>query len=67
MCIMYDASAKTRKSEQSLNDCLYRGHVILPDLYGLLLRFRMSPVGIIVDIKNAFLNVGLQVSDHDVT
>ena len=65
--IVYDASAKTRKGEQSLNDCLYRGPVILPDLYGLLLRFRMSPVGIIADIEKAFLNVGLQVADRDVT
>ena len=67
MRIVYDASAKTKRSEQSLNDCLYRGPVILPDLYGLLLRFRMSPVGIIADIEKAFLNVGLQVSDRDVT
>lgn len=65
--IVYDASAKTRKGEQSLNDCLYRGPVILPDLYGLLLRFRMSPVGVIADIEKAFLNVGLQVADRDVT
>ena len=47
MRIVYDASAKTRKSAQSLNDCQYRGPVMLPNLHGLLLRFRMSPIGII--------------------
>ena len=67
MRIVYDASAKTRKSAQSLNDCLYRGPVMLPNLYGLLLRFRMSSIGIIADIEKAFLNVGLQVNDRDVT
>ena len=40
---------------------------MLPNLYGLLLRFRMSPIGIIADIEKAFLNVGLQVGDQDVT
>ena len=40
---------------------------MLPNLYGLLLRFRMSPIGIIADIEKAFLNVGLQVNDRDVT
>ena len=37
--VIYDASAKTRISNKSLNECLYRGPVILPSLYGLLLRF----------------------------
>ena len=67
MRIVYDASTKTRKGEQSLNGCLYRGPVMLPNLNGLLLRFRMFPIGIIADIEKAFLNVGLQVCDQDVT
>ena len=50
MRIVYDASDKTRKGEKSLNDCLYRGPVMLPNLYGLLLRCRMSPTGIIADM-----------------
>ena len=65
--IVYDASDKTRKSAQSLNNCLCRGPVMLPNLYGLLLRFRMSPIGVIADIEKAFLNVGLQAKDQDVT
>ena len=40
---------------------------MLPNLYGLLLRFRMFPIGIIADIEKAFLKVGLQVCDQDVT
>ena len=38
--IVYDASAKLKIGDSSLNECLYRGPVILPDLCGLLLRFR---------------------------
>ena len=39
----------------------------MPDLYGLLLRFRISPIGIVGDLEKAFLNVGLQTQDRDVT
>ena len=35
--IVYDASAKIRKNARRLNDCLYRGPVILPDRCGLRL------------------------------
>ena len=40
---------------------------MLPELTGLLLRFRLSPIAIISDIEKAFLNVGLQAKDRDVT
>ena len=65
--VVYDASAKTRQCNKSLNECLYRGPVMLPDLPGLLLRFRLSPIGIISDIEKAFLSVSLQARDRDVT
>ena len=65
--VVYDASAKTRQCNKSLNECLYRGLVMLPDLPGLLLRFRLSPIGIISDIEKAFLSISLQTRDRDVT
>ena len=52
--IVYDASAKTEKTNLSLNECLYRGPVILKDLCGLLLRFQMKWIGIIADIEKTF-------------
>ena len=67
MRIVYDASARAKKDNKSLNDCLHRGPVILPNLYGLLLRFRTSPIGVVGDLEKAFLNVGLQTQDRDVT
>uniref|UniRef100_A0A914WWH6 Integrase catalytic domain-containing protein n=1 Tax=Plectus sambesii TaxID=2011161 RepID=A0A914WWH6_9BILA len=65
--IVYDASAKMNKNSNSLNDCLYRGPVILPDLCGLLMRFRKAPIALTADIEKAFLQVGLQSDDRDVT
>ena len=64
---MYDASAKTRKENLSLNECLYRGPVVLEDLCGILLRFRLNKIGLIADIEKAFLQIGLQDCDRDVT
>ena len=40
--IVHDESAKAKKGCKSLNECLYRGPVILEDLCGLLLRFRFT-------------------------
>lgn len=59
--VVYDASANTRQSNKSLNECLYRGPVILPSLSGLLLTFQLSPIGITSDV-----NISLQISDRDV-
>lgn len=65
--IVYDASAKSRKENKSLNECLYRGPVMLNDLCGLLLRFRLRTVAIVADIEKAFLQIGLQPDQRDVT
>lgn len=65
--VVYDASAKTRQSNKSLNKCLYRGPVLLPNFIGLLIRFQLSPINIVANVEKAFLNVGLQVLDRDVT
>ena len=65
--IVYDASAKTRKDNKSLNECLYRGAVLLNDLCGLLTRFRLNHIAVVADIEKAFLQIGLQPDQRDVT
>ena len=64
---MYDASAKARKESNSLNDCLYRGPVLLNDLCGKLMRFRLHNIAILADIEKAFLQIGLQPGQRNVT
>ena len=65
--VVYDASAKTRQTNKSLNDHLLQGPVMLPDLCGLLLRFRLHPIAVKADVEKAFLNIGLHDQDRDVT
>ena len=65
--IVYDASTKAKKGDKSLNECLYRGPVLLPDLCGILLHFRIQSIVLLADIEKAFLPVGIQESDQDVT
>ena len=64
---MCDASVKSKKGAKSLNECLYRGPVLLPDLCGILFRLRLHPIAVLADIEKAFLQVGIQEPDRDVT
>ena len=63
--IVYDASARTNKSAASLNECMLRGPVILEDLCGILLRFRMHHIALVADIEKAFLQVSLCKRDRE--
>ena len=56
-----------KRGAKSPNECLNRGPVLLPDLCGILLRFRIQPTVLLADIEKAFLQVGIQESDRDVT
>ena len=65
--IVYDASVRGKKGMKSLNKCLYRGHITLPNMCGVLIRFRMYFIAILADIEKAFLQIGIQENEHDVT
>ena len=59
------ASCMTHHLRQE--ECLHRGPVILPDLCGLLIRFCTYPIVVLADIEKAFLQVGIQDAERDVT
>ena len=63
--IVYDASAKDRKYNHSLNDCLHVGPSLLPLMFDILLRFRLFPVAILGDIQKAFLQIQVDQLDRD--
>ena len=57
--IVYDASAKSNKEALSSNGSLYQRPVMLPELCGILIRFRIYPYGVIADSEKAFLQIKL--------
>lgn len=65
--VVYDASAKMNKEKKSLNECLYRGPVMLHDLCGMLIRFRIHPIAMVADIEKAFLQISIQRNQRNVT
>ncbi|EYC43013.1 hypothetical protein Y032_0507g2695 [Ancylostoma ceylanicum] len=62
--IVLDASSK-RKGELSLNDVIYQGPLILPNLCGILLRSRLGKKVMTADIEKAFHMIHLQESERD--
>ena len=60
---VFDASCKV--NGPSLNDCLYSGPNLLLKIFDVLLRFRFNRIGILADIKQAFLNVGIDDEHKD--
>ena len=63
---MFDASARDTVTGVSLNDCLYVGPSLTPNVGDVLCRFRRHQVAVVADISKAFLNIGLQEQDADV-
>ena len=62
---VFDASAKGSNGV-SLNDCLYTGPSMIPNLVSVLIRFRCWRVALTADVTKVFLKVGVQEDDQDV-
>ena len=61
---VFDASAKAPNGV-SLNDCMETGPNLLPDLVGVLMRFRRWQIALTADVQKAFLQVGVDPQDRD--
>ncbi|XP_054709448.1 uncharacterized protein LOC129219153 [Uloborus diversus] len=62
---VFDGSAKTRNSV-SINECVEKGPNLIELIPAILNRFRWGKIGVISDIKQAFLQIALNDSDRDV-
>lgn len=65
--IVFDCSSKPNVDAVSLNDCLYSGPSMVPELPQMLMRFRLGKLAACSDIAKAFLMVGLDERDRDFT
>ena len=54
-----------RRNSVSLNDILYTGPCLNPELYKLLLQFRLHPIAITADIKKNYLQINVEKEDRD--
>uniref|UniRef100_A0A914PDM6 Integrase catalytic domain-containing protein n=1 Tax=Panagrolaimus davidi TaxID=227884 RepID=A0A914PDM6_9BILA len=64
--VVFDGSAKYSTQQQpSLNDCLYRGPIDMPEIPGLLMRMRTAKILVTGDIEKAFHQVYLNEPDRD--
>ena len=61
-CIVFDASAKYEGF--SLNDQKYQEPKLQNELFNVLLRFRMYPIGLICDIAEVYLRIRLVKNDR---
>ena len=63
---VFDASSN-EEGNFYLNDALDMGPNLLPEVFAMLLRFRLHPVAMIDDIQQAFLQLQLDEKDRDLT
>lgn len=59
---VFDASLKG-KNEISLNDCLPSGPNLIESIPGLLIKFRLKGIGVVSDLRQAFLQIF--IAEHD--
>ncbi|GFW00407.1 integrase catalytic domain-containing protein [Trichonephila clavipes] len=63
--LVFDASAHEEK-QLSLNDCLFHGINLNPNILDLLISFRSNKIAVLADVEKAFLQISLAPKDRDV-
>ena len=58
-------SASLGSEFASLNDCLHVGPPLQPHIQNILIRNRMTPIALLADIKQAFLQIWIEECDRD--
>ena len=59
------ANASSSMVGPTLNQCIYKGPSLMPDLLRVLLGFSCHRIAVVADLEKAFLNVEMNESDRD--
>ena len=63
--MVFDASAKPNASAGSINDCMFTGRPLQPQLWDILVRTRLMQNLVLADIQKAFLQIEVKEEDRD--
>ena len=63
--MVFDASAKPNESAESINDCMFTGPPLQPQLWYILVRTRLMQNLVLADIQKAFLQIEVEEEDRD--
>lgn len=63
--VVFDASC-SMNNKPSLNQCLDAGSSLNPELFDILLRFRLFSIALVADREKAFLMISVRPDDRDV-
>ena len=63
--MVFDASAKPNASAESINDCMFTGPPLQPQLWYILVRTRLMQNLVLADIQKAFLQIEVEEEDRD--
>jgi hypothetical protein len=56
--------ASVMQTGKSINDCLYQGRCLLPEINHVLIRWRMNVIAFVLDISKMFLRIKLEHGAH---
>ena len=63
--MVFDCSARPSPMSNSINDCMYTGPALQPNLWDIMVRARLASNLLTGDLQKAFLQVGLKTCDRD--